>query len=111
GYDAADHADERRARKRSAQLPRFGEPRNSRRDPAVAAQRRGCKSLLETHQHFAEPICTDHYRQVTDAVAQNVAPEREAIDAVDLVDADRRDQHAEEQADERVGERAAAERD
>ena len=37
--------------------------------------------------------------------------EHEALDAVDVVDADRRDQHADEQADQRVGERAAAERD
>ena len=109
-HDAADHADERRARERAAQLPRLARCSGIRvAIRPLPATRRRREALAEAHEHFAEPVGADHHRQVADAVAQDVAAEREAVHAVDLVDADRRHEHAEEQADERVGERSAAE--
>ncbi len=109
--DAADHADDRGAQKCHPDLPGLGERRNARLDFRVPGERRRGESLLEAHENFAQAVRAHHHRQVSDAVAQHADAERETVYAVDLVDADGRDQHADEEADECVGERSAAQGD
>src|SRR6185437_12953210 len=109
--DAAKHAHERRATEASSNVPGLAQAGDSRLDRAARYQCGRRKALLEPYEHLAQSVRTDHHRKVADSIAKDFSAERQPLDAVDVVDPDGRDQHAEEQADERVRERAAAESD
>ena len=66
--------------------------------------------MLQAHEHLAEAIGADHHGQVLDAVGKHGYAEGEAFGAVDRIDADAREHQSEEQADEAVHDRSAAER-
>ena len=110
GQQADEIADDRRAQEHPLDVVELLQGRQFGARVRNLVERLGGEAGLQARQHFADAIGADHHHEKFDAVGKDRRAESEAIGAVDRIGADRRNQNADAHADERVGERALADR-
>ena len=111
GDQADDRAEQARPQKHPAEICDLARLRQFRAGCGHLLDGLAGKSLFQPCQYLADTVGAHHHHQEFDAVRENRRAEGEPVGAIDGVRSDRRDEKPDRQADQRIGQRAAPERD